>query len=99
MSPYLPELQLRVEGLSDGDDPAKVSVIDCESVEETEYQCLSLKSLFLYEKGVCVGVKQLNTLIKYDDGSKNKSACHASLRPEFSPQISHWKEKKKKNNS
>lgn len=37
MSPYLPELHLRVEGLSDGDDPAKVSVIDCESVEETEY--------------------------------------------------------------
>lgn len=33
-SPYLPELQLSVEGLSNGDDPAKVSVIDCESVEE-----------------------------------------------------------------
>lgn len=29
---HLPELQLRVEGLGYGDDPAKVSVIDCKSV-------------------------------------------------------------------
>lgn len=59
LSPYLPELQLCVEGFGNGNDPAKVSVIDGESAGKRNgvEQNMSVPAwnlFFLDEKGVCV---------------------------------------------